>query len=426
MVNREEITRLRTNIYDALNNLTAKYCVDKSSCVNVLLNGFVERMSRFEPYGKAASESFGNMTQAMACLFAYNNKQFYVYKAIENPNKIGYLSAKNYLRLKVLKRHIDSLYMPSRRREELIRCFLATNGTMASPYKLLKKAFKENVDKTRWLSHYFPLLEDGKKCNNEDKLIEICDILMQALTAVTIEKAPINTCYDVSFGNNYSGSGKRYATSSCMQGLDVQPFYDAFGADGYIVKYKGTTVGRFLGWKLDDGRYYVDRLYCNETYVNEVLAEIDKQFPTALKFPYARDTSEDLSVTLKNPKLLMKEIRIPYTDSFQWLWKEGKNKLFLSNRNIFKGVENILKCKDTNLFMQFVTCEACGEILSRSEAPRHFMVCEKYVPSNEIERDVIELYRIYNKTGKGGEHASRQRELGALFGLQIPVAATAQ
>ena len=283
-------------------------------------------------YGKAAEVDFQEYAPLVAYLLAYNNKHYYLYKAISDPTKIGALSARQYFlltkKIEAWKRH----GFAGARLTEYIHNFLRENGSMASPYKLLKRAFKENPY-ARGIARFFPLL--NKKTQNEDKLISICDGFMRSDTFVEFRDATVQECYDLDFtGSDIRDSGTRYAANSCMFGKKVGAFYDAFGAKGKIVYYRGAPIGRFLVWELANGTKYIDRLYVRAGYADDVLQALDKQFPDIeyLKYPSLRETNTAFKISLKNPDALVSNPVTPYIDTFAYLFKDRRtNQYFLTN-----------------------------------------------------------------------------------------------
>ena len=53
-----------------------------------IINSICGEHNSIEPYGIASVEDFGVSFRTVARLFAYDNKHYYVYKAISNPNKL--------------------------------------------------------------------------------------------------------------------------------------------------------------------------------------------------------------------------------------------------------------------------------------------------------------------------------------------------
>ena len=178
-----------------------------------LIESICSEQYSIEPYGLASIYDFDSSCIAVARLFAYDNKHFYVYKAISNPNKLGYLSRKQYYKCLLLQRQAKK-----QGKAFDVKEYLKTTGTMASPFKLLKQAFKENREATKFLSAWFPLQEDGK-LKYENTLIMITNQLLRInLNEYKFVETSIDECYDLEFGySSFNASGPRHCSSSCMR-----------------------------------------------------------------------------------------------------------------------------------------------------------------------------------------------------------------
>ena len=60
------------------------------------------RMNKKTIYGLAEEKDFGDLADVLASLCSYNNKQYYIYRAISDSNKIGFLSRKQYLKWRLI------------------------------------------------------------------------------------------------------------------------------------------------------------------------------------------------------------------------------------------------------------------------------------------------------------------------------------
>lgn len=382
---------------------------DKKRLVEEIKNKF---KSNDTSYGFASDRDFGDLAVVFSNLFAHNNKQYFVYKAISDSNKVGYLSRRQCYALEMgIKKMEKRGGLSSSSREKWITEFLAEHGTMASPYKLLKRAFKENP-RAKFLARCFPLAKDKKTTVNEDILISLCDALMRSKTNITIERADINECYKVNLSDDYRGSGERYTTSSCMYSFNVGKFYEAFGVEGRIVYERGKPIGRFLLWNLPDGKQYVDRLYVQGHGYQDALSEIDRVFPDAYKYPYLRDCrsgeEKQYVIPLKNPELLQNKSDIPYTpylDTFCYLLrKEGK--YFLSNNDYMgNGYQYVYTLHDTGNPKHFYSCEHCKQMYWMGDSAMdagnkaHLLVCTAYEPRQKKLQEMIAVYRKYMQGG---------------------------
>lgn len=356
-------------------------------------------------YGLASKRDFGEFAPAFANLFAHNNKQYYIYKAISDSTKIGYLSRRQYYTL-CLKIKCWNTCCSSSGRESRVLEFLSERGTMASPYKLLKRSFKENP-RSKFLARFFPLKEDKKTTENEKVLIDLCDTLMRSKTNITIEAADINDCYAVQLADDYSASGNRFATSSCMYNFPVGKFYEAFGAEGRIVYERGKPIGRFLLWNLPDGKQYVDRLYVQAHGYEDALAEIDKQFPNAIKYPFLRDNcrTHRYLLPIKNKELLLKDIpRTPYLDTFCSLVRIA-GQYFLSNGDDGNTGVYVETLHNVSTGKHFCSCPHCqqmywmGDSAMDASKKEHLLMCTSYKPRQKKLQEMLAIYRNYMKGG---------------------------
>lgn len=374
-------------------------------CQNMVMNygSIIDLISRIltdksteQPYGKANETDFQESAQAVAKLFAYDNKHFYVYKAISNPNKLGYLSRKQYYKMTLLIKNATRLGYVFNTSE-----YLKNTGRMASPFKLLKQAFKENAEATKLISRWFPIQEDGK-LKYEDVLIMITNQMLRMNTEdYQFIKAPIDECYAVNFPQGYGSSGPRYCSHSCMYGHEVQGFYENLPVEGYLVMKNGAKIGRFLYWTLPDGKHYVDRLYVISQYANDVLSEIDQVFKDDYK--YAITDYKVLSnyfIPFKSYNNMEPGSTFPYIDSFPYLFQKG-DEYFLCATNFnpdgyryIGGVRTTRVYDDTLGFLKF---KCCGKRHWKSDkgvnVNTHKLYCEKYVPRKKKDRALLACFR---------------------------------
>lgn len=414
---------LRQTVYEGLR---AFICDQLSIPVNELISSMANLSETYPRYGIADKVDFRELAPLFERLFAFNNKHYYIYKAIDDPNKIGSLSCKQYKKLQELKAVWSKRGIAGSSLHRYIEEFMSENGTMASPYKLLKRAFKENPEQTRFLGRFFPLAKDGKTTVNEDKMIQLCDLMMRSNTQVEIRDATIQECYNIDFhGSNINGSGTRHATNSCMHGKKVGAFYDGFGAHGKMVYYRGQPVGRFLIWDLPNGKKYIDRLYIRGEYINEALAKIDADFPSEqyYKYPYLRDNREvPMPIKLVNPEKFKSSPETPYIDTFAYLYrKPDTNDYYLSNSSyldrdiegtIYIYMEQLRRVGNSH---RMHTCEHCnstwwsGDVTfgSKFNSSSHKLYCSGYVPRTKELRAYLEIFR------KGMDSLSKQGDSNA-------------
>ena len=363
-----------------------------------LISRILTDKSTEQPYGKANEADFRESTQAVAKLFAYDNKHYYVYKAISNPNKLGYLSRKQYYKMCLLIKNATRLGYAFNTSEYLKRI-----GIMASPFKLLKQAFKENAEATKPISRWFPIQEDGK-LKNEDVLIMITNqMLRMNIDNYQFVKAPIDECYAVNLSQSYGSSGSRYCSRSCMYGHKVQGVYENLPVEGYLVMKNGAKIGRFLYWTLPDGKHYVDRLYVISRYADDVLFKIDQVFKDDYKYNITDwSVLENYMIPFKSYNNMEPGSTFPYIDSFPYLFrKENDYFLCASKSNRTSDGYNYLDCiRTTELSsanLGFREYDCCGQhywIQDRNKKKKtHELYCEKYVPHKKKDKMLLAYFR---------------------------------
>ena len=374
-----------------INTMKANY----ADCIK-LIESICSEQSSIEPYGLASIYDFGSSCIAVARLFAYDNKHFYVYKAISNPNKLGYLSRKQYYKCLLLQRQAKK-----QGKAFDVKEYLKTTGTMASPFKLLKQALKENREATKFLSAWFPLQEDGK-LKYENTLIMITNQLLRInLNEYKFVETSIDECYDLEFGySSFNASGPRHCSSSCMRHHKVGGFYNNLPVIGYMVKKDGENIGRFLYWTLPDGKHYVDRLYVKGEYATDVLEKIDKDFANDYKYHV---TGEDLLsqyiIPFKSYDNMKPGSAFPWIDTFSFLLKKDGNYYLSSDRQ--EGYITVDRLHDTsgaNFNMGFSETVCCHKRYWKTEGSAysgtsHKLYCEKYTPRSKKDRALLALFR---------------------------------
>ena len=368
----------------------------------------------YEPFGKVDLLDFRDLSPLFARIFAFDNKHYFIYKAIDNPNKIGFLSRRQYYALKMYKESLHRQGTGGSTFSRLVEAFLSKNGTMASPYKLIKRAFKENAENLRFMSKFFRLLPDKKTTRNEDKLIRLCDAMMQLENGIEIKDSTVQECYDLDFhGSHIEGSSERCATNSCMHGKKVGRFYDSFGAHGKMVYYRGKPVGRFLMWDLSDGKKYIDRLYVRGEYMNEALAKIDELYDDKqyIKYPALRQNNAPLYlIEMSHPEVLDEEVPdTPYIDTFGNLIKHSlSGKYYLCNKNVLNPKLNgkykyIGGMRNLGTPHRMKSCEACHTVFWTGDnvsgaainSNRHKLYCKGYLPRTKELQDYLIIFRKY-------------------------------
>ena len=374
-----------------INTMQAKY----GNCIK-LIELICSEQNSIEPYGLASIYDFGSSCIAVARLFAYDNKHFYVYKAISNPNKLGYLSRKQYYKFLLLQRQSKKNGTTFDAKE-----YLKTTGTMASPFKLLKQAFKENREATKFLSAWFPLQEDGK-LKYEDTLIMITNQLLRInLSEYKFVETSIDECYDLEFGySSFNASGPRHCSSSCMRHHKVGGFYNNLPVIGYMVKKNGENIGRFLYWTLPDGKHYVDRLYVKGEYATDVLEKIDKDFADDYKYNVTSPiTLAEYIIPFKSYDNMKPGDAFPWIDTFSFLLKkDGNYYLSAVRKEGYITVDRLHNTSEINFSMGFSETVCCHKRYWKTEwsvygGTFHKLYCEKYTPRSKKDRALLALFR---------------------------------
>lgn len=347
---------------------------------------FNKRM-RFKPrYGTASSDDFGNLSNALAVLCSYNNKQYYIYRAISDKNKVGFLSRKQY---------VKCLSIYKKQGKEAADEYKKANGRMISLYKMLTNAIEENPF-AKFLK-VFAVFGERRK----DIFEKFCEKIMSITDCNSYEILPcsVQEAYDLDLRYlNHTrgrgiGSGARYAITSCMQGKKISFFYEGFGAQAYKVVHEGEAVGRFLTWKTNKGRTFVDRLYCNGYDAERALSAIEKKFgEDAVYYPF-NCLPDDEWIEVANPSKFRVSGANPYVDSMRYISIEpDSDKLYLSNRRI----------PDTNMFSagnyheRFKICK-CGKILRKGEIHSHEAECSMVVKRKRNIKEVPEILKLYKE-----------------------------
>ena len=357
--------------------------ISSTNCYKTAIKHLVNKVKELPIYGKADKNDFGNAADVIACLCAYNDKQYYLYKAISDPNKIGYLSRKQYRKLCLID-------MDKTQREE----FLAANGRMVTLYKLLARAVEENK--------YAKFLKVFKEqCVTLDEAKDYFESFAKTLhnsgTQALVEECSIQEAYDLPLRAIHEaryggGSGERFAVTSCMEGNKCQQYYEAFGAKAYKVKVDGLWVGRFLVWETSKGKTYIDRLYCNARDAHEALAAIESKFGTGddvVYYPCRID--QDDYVKCKDISKLGFNMFSPYVDSFfVFKYKENDKLCFLQQSNGSIVADFV----HTSRHPPLVKICTCGAMLRNNSNDRlHEYIC----PHSELKlRHKKDFVRIYN------------------------------
>lgn len=386
-----------------------------------------------QPYGIASKADFGLLSQLAAYLFAFDNKHFYVYKSISDPNKIAYLSRKQYYKLSLLCKKLGISIED--RNYECITRYLESYGTHTTPLVFLKNAFKENKERTKFLLSLFPLNKETGNCADQGILEGLMNNFLKAAFNLKIIDADIQECYDVDLRDSFSGSGTRYVTNSCMQHDPVGKFYDNLPVHGKIIMHDDEQVGRFLYWDLPDGKHYVERLYVKKKYAQQALALIDETFKDALKYPYLKDerAKEMYLIPFKSTEPFNEKIMTPWIDTFAFMYEKlDTGECFLSNKcseDVSSGYRLMAELRSQRSDHSVTKCPKCGCLLHPQDYIRnqkvHFLFCEAYKPHSYMNRELVDIARKQLKEllmYRGGKHDYYE----SISEIQLPVAPTGQ
>ena len=338
-----------------------------------MIRNLVAPFCLVEPYGKIKKDDFPNIWPMVQALFAIDNKQYFIYKAIDDPTKIGYLSRKLYAEYRMYIHRSD---------HNGARVFLQRFGTMASPVKLLKRAGELSLY-GRFLRHS---LKDTASGQTHPYLLVLSSIIA-SVSNLKLEKCTGQEAYDLRI-ERVSGSGHRFATSSCMFGHKVGKFYDLFGAQAYKVVDGEKPIGRFLTWKMSNGKTYVDRLYIPGNRAQEALSLIDKTFPDAEKYgvnvPSGYIVFDD-----NNSKQLLRTMDIPYIDSFPYVGRNNDGKIILT-RCAENCSSHFLAHEVRKSRRKYLThCKFCNKALLPSEDKDHSLTCSKRFIGKKLDKTLI-------------------------------------
>lgn len=345
------------------------------------------RMDKKPRYGLAEENDFGKFSHALASICAYNNKQYYLYRAISNKNKVGFLSRKQYLKWFSINKKYG---------KEAADEYKKTNGRMISLYKMMSNAVEENI--------YAKFLRVFKVFGDKSKDIfeKFSENIMSITNTIGYDIVPcsVQEAYDLPLRELFRergrgfGNGKRFAVTSCMEKHKISWFYDAFGAQAYKVVFEGRDIGRFLTWTTNKSRTLVDRLYCNGYDAPMALAAIDKKFGRegVLYYPFGALPSDEY-IEMKNTSLFKISEKTPYIDSMSRLQiNRDMTEVYLSNSMICE--KNTLSY--TNHPKTFKFCK-CGKILFKGEVLKHEIECPMCVKKKRKIKEVSEVLKLYKE-----------------------------
>lgn len=348
------------------------------------------RVNKKPVYGLAEEKDFGKLANTLASLCAYNNKQYYIYRAISDSNKIGFLSRKQYLKWRLIDK---------KQGKEAADVYKKNNGRMITLYKMLANATEENTY-AKFLKA-FSLFGDKQK----DMFERFSEYLVNSTNAVGYEIVPcsVQEAYDLPLRALYHdrgrgiGSGSRFAITSCMEGHKIASFYEGFGAQAYKVTVNGVGIGRFLTWKTNKGRTMVDRLYCNGYEAPRVLTAMENKFgkENVMYYPF-EGLPADEYVEMKEPSKFKIGGASPYIDSMRRLYmNQEKNEVYLSN----SFVEGKSFLSNSTHPERFKICK-CGKILFKGQVVEHELTCPLCARKKRKVKEIPEILKLYKEVFK--------------------------
>lgn len=347
------------------------------------------RMNKKPVYGLAEKKDFGEFADALASLCAYNNKQYYIYRAVSDSNKIGFLSRKQYLRWRLLEKKYGKYTADDYKRNY---------GRMITLYKMLSNATEENS--------YAKFLRAFSSFGDKQKDIfeKFSEYIINSTNTVGYEIVPcsVQEAYNLPLRElNHArgrgvGSGSRFAVTSCMEGHKIASFYEGFGAQAYKVAVDGVDIGRFLTWKTNKGRTMVDRLYCNGYEAPRVLSLMENKFgKDALYYPFSPLPSDEY-VEVKEPSKFKIGGATPYVDSMRRLYmNQEKTAVYLSNA-IVEG-KSILS--NSTHPERFKICK-CGKLLFKGQVVEHELTCPLCAKKKRAVKEIPEILKLYKEVFK--------------------------
>ena len=348
------------------------------------------RVNKKPVYGLAEEKDFGKLANILASLCAYNNKQYYIYRAISDSNKIGFLSRKQYLKWRLIDK---------KQGKEAADAYKKNNGRMITLYKMLANATEENTY-AKFLKA-FSLFGDKQK----DMFEKFSEYLINCTNTVGYDIVPcsVQEAYDLPLGALYHergrgiGSGPRFAITSCMEGHKIASFYEGFGAQAYKVTVNGVGIGRFLTWKTNKGRTMVDRLYCNGYEAPRVLTAMENKFgkENVMYYPF-EGLPADEYVEMKEPSKFKIGGATPYIDSMRRLYmNQEKNEVYLSN----SFVEGKSFLSNSTHPERFKICK-CGKILFKGQVVEHELTCPLCARKKRKVKEIPEILKLYKEVFK--------------------------
>ena len=311
-------------------------------------------------------------------LLCYKKNQYAIFLDNQNNNNVRVASLKQYLKIRTWIKMNSNENAVQLSKDEIIRNL----SQLASLVRLVKEAIEYNP--------YAKFLRNMR----EDQINMLCKQIMESVgKGYTVKDADIQECYDSEISKASGiGSGKRFATSSCMFQNKVGKFYDFFNVKGKIIRdANGKFIGRYLEWKMDNGHIYVDRLYVNGENVWPALACIDEHYKDRTDVEFYPEKPSD-KVSMKDGldyNVFAQSMQYPYIDSFSYLCHIG-DKVKLAYE-ISPDIDESRQLKHTHCYGEDLfpfQCKKCGvKFLTKAALRFHTMLETKFKSGKLFEQN---------------------------------------
>lgn len=323
------------------------------------------------------TDSVASLLKALLC---YKKTQYYIHVDSLNNNCPRVSSRRQYLMIQAMKKK----YNPD---SSVLDDFICRHSQSASLVRLIKEAIKYNP-----YAKFLRVFDDSQ-------LISLAKGIMQSISAkYEIQDCDIQRCYNYSFPRSNIGSGDRFATSSCMVGKDVGAFYNMFNVKGKLITDRnGAFVGRYLEWKMDNDKTYVDRLYVVGENIQPALAAMDKLYRGRTDVEFYPNCPSG-SVKLKEGNTcenFRRYMYLPYIDTFYMFCTKDKD-VFLQHGNK-KPCDESLTVRSTHYTTDDMFSYECP-------------ICHKHFITKAGLR-YHRLFEVKSKSGKAFEANKKMKEI---------------
>ena len=333
-----------------------------------------------ESVGVVSKDFTDKVASLLKSLLCYKKTQYYIHVDSLNNNSPRVSSRREYLMIKsAMKKYPkDSSELDD---------FICRHSQSASLVRLIREAIKYNP-----AAKFLKVLD-------ESFLVKLSKYIMSSICDnYNITDCDIQKCYTYMFPRGVGDSGERFATSSCMVGKDVGTFYNMFNVKGKLIKDReGNFIGRYLEWKMDNDKTYVDRLYVVGNSAQPALAAIDKFYSGRNDVEFYPNKPSGY-VKLKdeyNRDSFKRNMYIPYVDTFYSFCSKDNN-IFLQNRNDILCDDSI-QVRSTHYFSSDMFSYECP-------------ICHKTFMT-KAGLKYHRLFEVKSKSGKAFNAAKRMKEI---------------